>query len=532
MPDSLCRQPALPDRQTLRTSGGMRRRRSSGLGLASERAQWMWGDAADSSGILWNPMRNPLRWSRIDAFAGVISDLETQPETSRPVLVKVWTRQNIEQDLRYFSVSDALADLRARSVCVDGDAGSTVLSAASTSLPSRAAADAEVERRRAESGAAAEATEAKAAFRFKDRSKIPDALVQGPFEDFELSGDVYATAYIIARNATEDMYSISPFRNPQVRVVWAYLGFIVFSQLYVIVAISALYPPAGSSKTLHIDCENVTKLASLQAQGLIRFPADAESCREEGTFAFEADVRGVTAAYYQLEVSKPFYETVLIEKGSQICLLRLICSLWVYSQAYFNHFQAVRSVVGYYDFSRWFLPLKGSEVRNQWTIVIPMIQFTILLILTCVSFLVIWAQDEAFDVVMNSLAFTFIFEVGTYFNDPLARKMASTKIAGLDPSWGEINYMYPEYLMSNAITEDGTYTDGGWYILDDEQKAGLLSDYKVRHNPDAYEQSEALVYRLEVLLFICPPALILVFAMRSHGIPGGLYHGLHSGAEL
>lgn len=38
----------------------------------------------------------------------------------------------------------------------------------------------------------------------------------GPFEDFGISEDIYATFYLLARNATPDLYSISPFKNPDV----------------------------------------------------------------------------------------------------------------------------------------------------------------------------------------------------------------------------------------------------------------------------------------------------------------------------
>lgn len=38
----------------------------------------------------------------------------------------------------------------------------------------------------------------------------------GPFEEFSISEDIYATFYLLARNATPDMYSISPFKNPDV----------------------------------------------------------------------------------------------------------------------------------------------------------------------------------------------------------------------------------------------------------------------------------------------------------------------------
>jgi len=33
----------------------------------------------------------------------------------------------------------------------------------------------------------------------------------------------------------------------------------------------------------------------------------------------------------------------------------------------------------------------------------------------------------------------------------------------------------PRYQLSNAINEDGTYTDGGWYICEEEEKALQLN---------------------------------------------------------
>ena len=30
------------------------------------------------------------------------------------------------------------------------------------------------------------------------------------------------------------------------------------------------------------------------------------------------------------------------------------------------------------------------------------------------------------------------------------------------------------YQLSNAVNEDGTYTDGGWYICEEEEKATLM----------------------------------------------------------
>ena len=34
-----------------------------------------------------------------------------------------------------------------------------------------------------------------------------------------------------------------------------------------------------------------------------------------------------------------------------------------------------------------------------------------------------------------------------------------------------IFHAFPRYLLSNAVNDDGTYTDGGWYICEEEEKA-------------------------------------------------------------
>merc|ERR1712187_352275 len=110
-----------------------------------------------------------------------------------------------------------------------------------------------------------------------------------------------------------------------------------------------------------------------------------------------------------------------------------------------GEFESVRALFQYHDFSRWFLPLKGETVRNGWAIFLPFTQFFIVLVVATVSFVVISAQAEPFDIVMNSLAFTFISEVGSYFNDPLVNRLASRQITGIDESYGTIMYLYPQY---------------------------------------------------------------------------------------
>merc|ERR1719277_740148 len=125
---------------------------------------------------------------------------------------------------------------------------------------------------------------------------------------------------------------------------------------------------------------------------------------------------------------------------------------------------------------------------------------------------------------MNSLAFTFIAEVGSYFNAPLVKRLGSLRIEGLPKDYGDINYLYPEYLESNAIREDGSYTDEGWYILEEEEKAGLLSDYQVKHNPNAYPHpSTWQVSLMSGCLVFMPMIVTLLVATRGGGGLSGLY---------
>merc|ERR1719356_1537720 len=111
-------------------------------------------------------------------------------------------------------------------------------------------------------------------------------------------------------------------------------------------------------------------------------------------------------------MTTPFHRAVLMEGDCMVHALRLVCCAWVFSQIYFQHFIHVRSLIEYHDFSRWFLPLKGTETRNNWAVYVAFVQYFIVLVDLTVSFVVISAQGEPFDIVMNSMAFTFIAEIG------------------------------------------------------------------------------------------------------------------------
>jgi len=333
---------------------------------------------------------------------------------------------------------------------------------------------------------------------------------------------------LIARNSG-DMYSIWPWKNPDVLIVWALLLFIAGSQIFVILSVTFWYPPAVSTDTILTACSNATAVRDAYSQGFLSEPS-ANACLEDGKFSFEADVRGELTQHYTLERSTRYYDSILKEGDASIYILRLICCVWVFSQLYLQEFSNVQSLLLYHDFSLWFLPIKGETIRNGWAIGLPLIQYSVILVVCTVSFVIICAQAEAFDIVMNSLAFTFIAEVGSYFNGSLSNRMGSTLIKNLpaedypDP----IFYLYPEYSVSNAEYDDGKYTDGGWYILEGEEKAGLLSDYRIRHNASKYKKhnAETIGRCLERALFVIPVLVVIVGTIRCHWFlaPAGTTH--------
>ncbi|CAK0834614.1 unnamed protein product [Prorocentrum cordatum] len=185
------------------------------------------------------------------------------------------------------------------------------------------------------------------------------------------------------------MYSIWPWANRQVIVVWLYMIFIVGSQLFAIAAITLWYPLSVQTERAIVDCGNATSLAPLLARGF-RDAATGNECRRAGEIAFWTDLHGRQVAYYSLEMTTPFHRAVLMKGDCMVHILRLVCCAWVFSQIYFQHFVPVQSLIEYHDFSRWFLPLKGAETRNNWAVCVAFIQYSIVLIDLTVSFVVIW----------------------------------------------------------------------------------------------------------------------------------------------
>jgi hypothetical protein len=81
----------------------------------------------------------------------------------------------------------------------------------------------------------------------------PDAMEAGTSkeippgdEEVILCKDVYATAFTLANNATPGLYSFNPFINRDMLLVWFYLGFITFSQVFVLLTLLVINPPTST----------------------------------------------------------------------------------------------------------------------------------------------------------------------------------------------------------------------------------------------------------------------------------------------
>jgi hypothetical protein len=84
--------------------------------------------------------------------------------------------------------------------------------------------------------------------------------------------------------------------------------------------------------------------------------------------------------------------------------------------------------------------------------------------------------DTTVDVVLNSMAFTFISEVAEMFAHPVLKHYSATAISGLDASYGnwDTYYIVTEY-------DDANASDTGWYVKEDAPRTGLVTDFKYRY---------------------------------------------------
>ena len=250
--------------------------------------------------------------------------------------------------------------------------------------------------------------------------------------------------------------------------------------------------------------------------------AAAELCADLDVF-FQVAVApdGRLARYRKHEREVAFYENIFGGvaqsdswlKACVLLALQLICCVWVTVQVYYVDFAAVEGLLRFRDFNRWLLPQKGEVLpRNGWVLCIPLLQFLLGCGIVGVSCCMICACSSGFDAVMSTLAFTFISTVAEVCNDPLVRHYATTPIAGLDADvYGDapIYFLVSEYDEANSFGADRWAES--WYIRQDEQVAGLLTDFKFRHSPCEYPQPNAPLVRWlrRVFLLVVPAGSVL-----------------------
>lgn len=393
----------------------------------------------------------------------------------------------------------------------------------------------------------------------------PSSSVPRGDEDVELCKDVYATAFVLANNATPAMYSFAPWRNSDMYMVWFYLVFIAFSQSFVLVALMFINPPSVDSRRLFVNCNEPTaeakgfleeesgssdvvkNIATVAASlipsvapdwasdwasyfaGLVTSLTESKITAGSATasvetyglsaaalarcleleVAFPADVAGKPVQYRSLEHDTPFYENIFGVGDVRIYVLQVVCCVWVTVQVYFTDFKNVAALLEYRDFNRWLLPLKGEELRNNsWVLLIPLLQYMLAVGVVAVSCCVTCGYVNAFDIVLNSLAFTFISQIAELFNEPLLRFYAAKAISGLDPQeYGTdpIYYIVHEYSESN-VDADGEWANS-WYVKEEDKFAGLLTDFTFRHSPEDYKRPNRVnIIILRIFFFIAPVA--------------------------
>ena len=396
----------------------------------------------------------------------------------------------------------------------------------------------------------------------------PHPLPPRGTEELELTRDVYATAFVLASNATVDMYSLSPRTNPQMLLLWGYVLFIVASQTFALASLVFFFPPVVDSETLFVDCLRPSA-AAIKWLEVLAGSRLAAATMPTGTFAaatlahqclasegsdctppsFSSGTTLSSAAlevcigldvafslplpratdgsstagaveFRRLERETFFYENVFGVLARRqpgqglpivLTLLQLVCCVWVVVHVYFVDFAAVERLLRFRDFNTWFKPLKGEKPDSKWWVItIPLIQFLLGSSIVAVSCCITCACTSGFDAVMNSLAFTFISTVAEVFNQPLLSYYARLPIANLDPElYGteQIYYLVASYDAKNSYgIERWAHS---WYVRQEDAVAGLLSDFEIRHCPDDYPQHSRKLIEVLRVLFFCVPIVAL-----------------------
>lgn len=359
--------------------------------------------------------------------------------------------------------------------------------------------------------------------------------------DLHMCKDVYATSFVLANNATPDMYSFFPWRNRAMWRAWFYLGFIASSQLFVLYALLCVFPIVVKSKSFFVDCDHPTAEAvaalephprptlaryllrlTLEARYLLRLVTEEGEGGEgdaqldqgagggDGGGAFSAAVRAHCLRqsiaieayapdggqggsrhmrYRTLEAETMFHENIFNVESWYMYLLQFTCCVWVTTHVYFVDLKNVCNLLEFRDFNRWLLPLKGEQLpQNTWVLLIPAMQLLLCTAVASVSCCITCGFTDAVDIVLNSLAFTFIAKVAELFNEPLLHAYSKSAIDGLGPEYGTapIYYLVGEYDETNSYGPSYDNWVNSWYVRQQDRYAGLLTDFHIRHTPEDY----------------------------------------------
>ena len=333
--------------------------------------------------------------------------------------------------------------------------------------------------------------------------------VPGEYEDQDVHQDVYTTAFLLAKNATPGMYSFNPFKNPEIRLVWLVLFFIVGSTVFALLTITCLYPPTVADGSLLVNCAD--SAADPPTASYRRFLTLVEEQSAGNPVppceAFPVEMEACGSVLRRVDFHRYFYQNVFSCGEPAVCILQTICCTWVMCCVYYRVHEGLYALLAYYDFNEYFLPLKNEKVSNRWALALGFLQWLLSCFVVCVSCICICGYESASDVVLNSLAFTFIAEVSEYFNSPLVKYYSRTSIRTLEQG-GRMNteyygtepimYLYPEYSAEN-------YDPVGWYLLQHHKRPGMISDYTFRHDPSKYKRTSiSVVWVFKVFFWLIP----------------------------
>jgi hypothetical protein len=241
--------------------------------------------------------------------------------------------------------------------------------------------------------------------------------------------------------------------------------------------------------------------------------------------------------YRTLEAETMFHENIFNVESWYMYLLQFTCCVWVTTHVYFVDLKNVCNLLEFRDFNRWLLPLKGEQLpQNTWVLLIPAMQLLLCTAVASVSCCITCGFTDAVDIVLNSLAFTFIAkvaytqararararahthmptcthahmhtcthahappypllhplhpvcQVAELFNEPLLHAYSKSAIDGLGPEYGTapIYYLVGEYDETNSYGPSYDNWVNSWYVRQQDRYAGLLTDFHIRHTPEDY----------------------------------------------